>query len=77
MSSPIISFDLDGVLLEPQSMIHPHDIAILTIKSESNFVIATGLSLQSVRAKFTKNGLFTDVCISFLLVLQNGSVIYV
>ncbi|MGB6422661.1 MAG: HAD family hydrolase, partial [Anaerolineales bacterium] len=32
--------------------------------------------LQSVRAMFIKNGLFTDVRIPFPLVLQNGSVIY-
>jgi hypothetical protein len=76
MSNPIICFDLDGTLFDPQGRIHPRDIAILTSESEINFIIATGRSLQSVRAMFTKNDLFTDVRIPFPLVLQNGSVIY-
>jgi Cof subfamily protein (haloacid dehalogenase superfamily) len=76
MSNPIICFDLDGTLFDPQGRIHPRDIAILTSESEINFIIATGRSLQSVHAMFTKNGLFTDVFIPFPLVLQNGSVIY-
>jgi len=76
MSNPIICFDLDGTLFDSQGRIHPRDNAILTSESEINFIIATGRSLQSVRAMFTKNGLFTDIHIPFPLVLQNGSVIY-
>jgi Cof subfamily protein (haloacid dehalogenase superfamily) len=76
MSNPIICFDLDGTLFDPQGRIHPRDIAILTSKSEINFIIATGRSLQSLRAMFIKNGLFTDIRIPYPLVLQNGSVIF-
>ena len=76
MSNPIICFDLDGTLFDSQGRIHLRDIAILTSESEINFIVATGRSLQSVRAMFTKNGLFSDVRIPFPLVLQNGSVIY-
>jgi Cof subfamily protein (haloacid dehalogenase superfamily) len=76
MSNPIICFDLDGTLFDSQGRIHLRDHAILTSESEINFIIATGRSLQSVRAMFSKNALFTDVLIPFPLVLQNGSVIY-
>lgn len=76
MSKPIICFDLDGTLFDSQGRIHTRDLSILTSESVFNFIIATGRSLQSVRAVFTKNGLFTDVRIPFPLVLQNGSVIY-
>jgi len=58
-SNPIICFDLDGTLFDPQGRIHSRDIVILTSESEINFIIATGRSLQSVRAMFTKNDLFT------------------
>jgi len=76
MSNPIICFYLDGTLFDPQGRIHSRDIAILTSESEINFIIATGRSLQSVRAMFTKNDLFADARIPFPLVLLNGSVIY-
>ena len=76
MPNSIICFDLDGTLFDSQGRIHPRDITILTSESEINFIIATGRSLQSVRAMFTKNGLFADILIPYPLVLQNGSVIY-
>lgn len=70
-------FDLDGTLVNDQGEIHPDDVALLDHPhADVLFIPATGRPLKAVRRTFRKAGLFTEKKISFPLVLQNGSLLY-
>lgn len=72
----MISFDLDGTLLNPQGQIHPQDIRLLLSEQPFCFIPATGRPLHSTRKTLALAGLFEGQKLPFPLVLQNGAVIY-
>lgn len=76
MTRPILSFDLDGTLVDRHGRIHPNDIALLeSAQPPAVLVPATGRSLGALRRTFNHNGLFMGRQIACPLVLQNGSLL--
>lgn len=76
MLKPLISFDLDGTLLDRRGRIHPQDIALLRMPdAPAIFVPATGRSLDSLKATFSEDGLFAGQAFGLPAVLQNGSLV--
>jgi Cof subfamily protein (haloacid dehalogenase superfamily) len=77
MNEPLICFDLDGTLLDPDEHIHPCDRhVLLEERSDVILIPATGRCLQSLHGSLALNGLFIDQRLPFPLVLQNGSLLF-
>ena len=74
---PVISFDLDGTLIDSEERIHPKDIAWLKNPPEGClFLPTTGRPLFSARPVFERNGLVNDEALPWPLVMNNGAAIY-
>lgn len=76
MAAPIVSFDLDGTLLDSHNRIHPRDKEILIYRNDVVFVPCTGRPYSSVVEMFHHNGMFLNEAFPFPVVANNGSVIY-
>ncbi|NPV86194.1 MAG: HAD family phosphatase [Anaerolineae bacterium] len=75
MKFPILVSDLDGTLVDHQGNIHPADVALLAAqKLPARLILATGRSLGSVRATFSRHNLFLKNPLPFAMVLHNGAV---
>lgn len=74
--SPILCFDFDGTLVDPEGRIHPEDVAILGSDTAATLVPATGRPLHSVRTTLRAHGLFADRPVGFPLILENGAMVY-
>jgi len=73
MKKPIICFDLDGTLLDPQEIIHPKDREILANNhNDVIFLPCTGRPRDSVISMFHHNGLFLNSAAPYAMVTQNG-----
>ncbi|NMC80561.1 MAG: HAD family phosphatase [Chloroflexi bacterium] len=76
MVAPIVSFDLDGTLLDEHNHIHPRDKEILLSRNDIIFMPCTGRPYNSVVEMFHNNGMFLGEAPPFPVVANNGSVIY-
>lgn len=75
MKFPVLISDLDGTLVDHQGNIHPADAALLAAqKLPARLILATGRSLGSVRATFSRHNLFLKKPLPFAMVLHNGAV---
>lgn len=74
--APILCFDFDGTLVDPDGRIHPDDVAVLGSETGAILVPATGRPLHSVRTALREHGLFADRPVAFPLILENGAVVY-
>ena len=75
-AAPVICFDFDGTLVDPDGQIHPSDVAILGAPIRATLVPATGRPLHAVRSTLVQHGLFADRALPFPLVLEGGAVVY-
>jgi HAD superfamily hydrolase (TIGR01484 family) len=77
MPLPVICFDLDGTLIDPQGCIHPQDAALLMSDNpKACHIPTTGRSLDGVKSNFAKFGIFKGSILPFPLVMQNGALLY-
>jgi HAD superfamily hydrolase (TIGR01484 family) len=74
--SPILCFDFDGTLVDPEGRIHPEDVEILGSDTTVTLVPATGRPLHSVRTTLRAHGLFAEQPVGFPLILENGAMVY-
>lgn len=78
MLKPVLSFDVDGTLVDPQDQLHPADLAILANPPEGAILVPnTGRPLQALKRLFRKHGIYSNgTPVPFPMVLQNGGVFY-